>query len=193
MKTLHKIIIFLLVILGFFGAYYFYNQRAQGSTSGIQIRDFDYAKDHQAVDDMFHKGDNMYWMVSTEGAHPGYSYSIDFMLRNKTSSQVERRNDMILKVATVDGQVAGFLAYYPVSQKVWKILFVLVDQDFRRKGIAKKITMYGVHDSIRRGALKVELGTRNNNFKAQGLYKSLGFKFTGEDPSTRFVHFVWYK
>lgn len=187
----------MLVVVGILSAclgigYYFLNSygffASHAQDESFIIRDFNYDRDHQVVDDIFHKEDNWYWMISTEMTN---QYSIDFMLKYKTSSQQSKKRDMILKVATVDGKVAGFLAYYPLSQRSWQLLFLLVDQDFRRKGIARKLLDFAVCDMVRRGALRVDIATRNNNFRAQNLYTSYGCKLVDSDAS--FVHFSWYK
>jgi len=160
--------------------------------SGFVIREFNYDKDHQAVDDLFHKDDNWYWMISTQNTD---TYSIDFTMKYKTSSQQIKKYDMILKVATVDGKVAGFCSYYPKiagSNKVWQLLFLIIDQDFRRQGIAKKLLTYAVEDMAKRGAIRIDIATRNNNFRAQNLYKGFGAKLV-DSCDGDFVHFSWYK
>lgn len=187
-KRFHIILFFGIVLAGC-GLWYF-AWKPQQFDSSFCIRDFDYSRDHQAVEDLFNKGDNFYWMVAMEG---GGSYSIDFMLRNKTSSQFETKRDLVMKVATIDGKLAGFMAYHPLSGRVWKLLFLIVDQDFRRQGVAKKILKYSVDDMMSRNALRIDLGTRNNNFKAQNLYKNFGFKYIDADDESHFVHFSLYK
>ncbi|MCX5924242.1 MAG: GNAT family N-acetyltransferase [Candidatus Dependentiae bacterium] len=154
----------------------------------VEIQDFDFQKDSAKVDELFHKGDNWYWMISTGSSA---TYNVDFMLRHKTSSQYEKKHDMVVKVLKVGDNIAGFLAYYPLSEHVWQLLFLMVDQDFRRQGIAKKLLKFAVDDMVSRGAIKVSLATRNNNFKAQSLYKTFGFKLTSSDEE--FVFFSWYK
>ncbi|OGB86332.1 hypothetical protein A3J41_03135 [candidate division TM6 bacterium RIFCSPHIGHO2_12_FULL_38_8] len=129
----------------------------------------------------------MYWMYA--GSADGYS--VKFMLEHATSSQYEKRHDLILKSAMIDGKLAGFLAYYPKSVHVWKLLFLIVDQDFRKQGIAKKLLSFAVKDMVARGALQVTLFTRNNNFKAQALYKNFGFKLTSSDAIG--VWLSWHK
>ncbi len=160
--------------------------------SGFAIRTFNYEKDHQAVDDLFHKNDNWYWMISTGNTD---TYCIDFTLKYKSSSQYAKKYDMIMWVATVEGKIAGFCSYYPKiagSNKVWQLLFLIVDQDFRRQGIAKKLLTFAVQDMERRGAIRIDIATRNNNFRAQNLYKSFGAKLVDSDDGD-FVHFSWYK
>lgn len=181
-----------LIIAGVLGGclgigYYFWLPKA--SDTSFVIRDFDYNPDHQAIEDLFHKEDNWYWMISTDNTK---TYSIDFMLRYNTSSQQSKNRDMILKVATVHGKIVGFLAYYPLSQRVWQLLFLMVDQEFRRQGIARKLLDFAVRDMVGRGVLRINLATRNNNFRAQNLYKGYGFKLVDANDND-FVHFSWYK
>lgn len=167
--------------------YYFDKQK-----SGLIIREFNYEKDHQAVENLFHKDDNWYWMISTQNTD---TYSIDFTMKYKTSSQQLKKNDMVLKVAILDGKLAGFCSYYPKimgSTKVWQLLFLIIDQDFRRQGIARKMLTYAVEDMVKRGAIRIDIATRNNNFRAQNLYKSFGAKLVDSDDGD-FVHFSWYK
>jgi ribosomal protein S18 acetylase RimI-like enzyme len=186
MKKIYISLLAVLVVV--LGLHYWYTNQVQ-QKSGFVIREFVYDKDHQKVDDLFHKNDNWYWMISTAGTN---TYSIDFTLKYATSSQYAKKYDMIMKVATVDGNLAGFLSYHPKSGKVWQLLFLIVDQDYRRQGIARKLLTYAVNDMVKRGALRIDIATRNNNFRAQQLYKSFGAKLVDNDDND-FVHFSWYK
>ncbi|HSW75487.1 MAG TPA: GNAT family N-acetyltransferase [Candidatus Saccharimonadales bacterium] len=183
MRSKKSIFFLILVVIGIgFGtAYYFWPKN-----KAVEIQDFDFKKDSAKVEALFHKGDNYYWMIGS-----GSAYSLDHMLRYKSSSQYEKKYDMVLKVLKVGDNIAGFLGYFPHSAHVWQLLFLMVDQDFRRQGIAKKLLKFAVDDMVARGAIKVRLDTRDNNFKAQNLYKNFGFKLTGSDNG--FVHFSWYK
>lgn len=167
--------------------YYLYQRDGFGDSS-LKIQDFQLDKDGAAIDELFHQGDNWYWMICNESSA---TYSVDFMLRNKSSVQYEKRRDLIIKVAKKDNKIVGFLAYFPKSAHVWHLLFLLVDKDFRRQGIAKKLLKFVVNDMVHRGALRVDLATRNNNFRAQSLYKNFGFKQTHIDEE--FAEFSWYK
>jgi ribosomal protein S18 acetylase RimI-like enzyme len=187
-KNIKLIALGMLAALFMSAGMFFWNKSSSRSVSSFDIQDFDFDRDSASVDDLFHKGDNWYWML-----HNGIlnTYSLDFMLRYNTSSQSKKLHNLIFKVLKIDGKLAGFLAYYPHSKHVWQLLFLLVDQDFRRQGIAKKLLKFSLDDMAARGALKVDLATRNNNFRSQGLYKGFGMKQTGSDE--QFVFFSWYK
>ena len=117
-------------------------------------------------------------------------YCVDHMLRYKTSSQYEKKHDLIIKVMELDNKIAGFTAYYPKSAHTWQFLFLLVDQDFRRQGVAKKLLTYAVHDMVARGAIKIDLVTRIENQKAQALYKKFGFVQVNQ--TKQHVMMTWY-
>lgn len=153
------------------------------------IRNFNFEKDFKQVETLFHKGDNWYWMISDYSRKVGYD--LDFALRYQSSSLEEKRHDLITKVLEVEDKVAGFMAYYPKSPYTWQFLFLLVDQDFRGKGIAKQLLSYAVEDMLRLGAIKIDLVTRVDNARAQGLYQNFGFKqgITTEEH----VYMSWHK
>ena len=181
------ILVALLSVAMLFGGVYFYRVYASHQISQ-NIQDFNYETDAAQVDALFHKNDNWYWMMHNMGLH---TYSLDFTLRYRSSSQTEKLHDLVLKVFRQDGKIVGFLAYWPHSQHVWQLLFLIVDQDYRRQGIAKKMLKFALDDMAQRGAFKVIVATRNNNFRSQSLYRNFGLKQTAEDD--QFVYFSWYK
>lgn len=173
--SIKKIIIFALFIL-VVGVGYFAWQSKQHEQNSLKVVDTNFERDGDAIDALFHKGDNFYWMIA---GNP--NYSVKFMLEHASSSQSEKRHDLILKSAFLDDKLVGFLAYFKISKHVYRILYVIVDQDYRKQGIAKQLVHYGVSDCVKRGALKVILFTRSNNFKAQTMYKKCGFKIIETD------------
>ncbi|MBI2353223.1 GNAT family N-acetyltransferase [Candidatus Dependentiae bacterium] len=177
-----KFIIFICFVLVGGAFLYFYRYHSQES-----IRDMSFQSDFKAIDALFHKGDNWYWLICNANQN---CYSVDFLLRYKTSSQYEKRFDLIAKVIELEGKIAGFTAYYPKSKYTWQFLFLLVDQDFRRQGIAKKLLTYAVKDMLSRGAIKIDLVTRVENVKAQSLYKNFGFKVV--DSTEEHVYMTWH-
>jgi ribosomal protein S18 acetylase RimI-like enzyme len=185
MQKIKKLMIFFVLIVGAGVGCYFWNLKQ--SANPLKIVDFNFERDADAVDALFHKGDNMYWMYA---GNPD-EYSVKFMLEHATNSQYEKRHNMILKSAMLNGKLVGFLGYYPHSKHVWQLLFLIVDQDFRKQGIAKKLLDFVVADIVKRGALRIILFTRNNNLKAQALYGNFGFKiFTSDDVG---VWMSWHK
>jgi ribosomal protein S18 acetylase RimI-like enzyme len=185
MQMIKRIVLISLSLIGVVLAFYLYRGQ-NGST--LKIENFVFDKDALAVDQLFHQGDNWYWMIYNGGQD---TYSLDFTLRNATSSQHEKRHDMIFKVGKINDKIVGFLAYYPESKHVWGLRFLIVDQEIRRQGLAKKLLKYAMDDMVSRGAIRIDLATRNNNFKAQNLYKGFGFTIVRSDYE--FVHLSWCK
>jgi len=120
------------------------------------------------------------------------SYSVDFMLDNRSSSQHHKDNKLILKVLRSAGKTVGFTAYYSKSSFWWQLLFVVVDKDYRKKGFASKIIQHDIDDMVKRGALKITIWTRLDNKNARSLYEGkFGFKDIGHHEN-RYMDLVWY-
>lgn len=183
MQIVKKGVILSAILVGLVIGSCFYLKRSEES---LKIQNFNYENDADDVEALFHKGDNFYWMIA---GNP--EYSVKFMLKHKTTSQEEKRQDLILKSAKINGKLVGFLAYHQMSAHVGRLLFLIVDQDFRKQGVAKKLLNFAVQDMVAMGDLKILLFTRSNNFKAQALYKSVGFKIIDSDEIG--VWMSWYK
>lgn len=119
-------------------------------------------------------------------------YDLDFTLDHATSSQWERKNDLIMKVMQEDGKVVGYSAVYKKAQFWGRILFIIVDKEYRGKGYAKALVM----DALRylffdQDCLKVTLLTRQYNTAAQTLYEKIGFTVYEDDEYDK--HYVFYR
>jgi ribosomal protein S18 acetylase RimI-like enzyme len=119
-------------------------------------------------------------------------YDLDFTLDHATSSQWERKHDMIMKVMQEDGRVVGYSAVYKKAQFWGRILFIIVDKEYRGKGYAKALVM----DALRylffdQDCLKVTLLTRQYNTAAQILYEKVGFTVYEDDEYDK--HYVFYR
>lgn len=170
-------------IWGFLGTSGFHK-----NVNGIRL--YNSATDKQAIHKMF--ADDWYWMVSDYTIERSNSKDyVNFMLDNKSSVQWEKRNDLTLKVCEDDGKVVGFSATYKKSSIVGHILFIVVDQDARKKGYAKALVNDALEYFFAQGCVKVSLDTRTGNKRARSLYSSLGFQLLEEDED--YVHFVFYK
>lgn len=179
-----KIIISLLLLTIVCSAAYYFKGMWVGNTG---IVEFNYERDKKQVEQLFK--DDWKTMLTDESLH---TYSVDFMLKNKSSSQQDKRNNLIMRVWRENGDVTAFLAYYKKSLYNWQLLFLIVNKDYRGQGRSKKMVKYGLDDMVARGAVRIDLNTRTANKPARSLYeKHFGFKRTSGCET--YTQYAWFK
>ncbi len=140
------------------------------------IYDYTASTDKTWILDQFKK--HWYWLISDYS--PDYDPS--YMLDEHAPSKEERyKGSLIIKTYRIQCKTVGFIAYYPMELYEGRILFLEVDENYRRKGIARKLLSYAIDDLKKRGYPVVRLMTRADNAGAVKLYKSYGFKETWND------------
>jgi GNAT superfamily N-acetyltransferase len=78
-----------------------------------------------------------------------------------------------------DGRIVGNLSLIPLrkgGRRVFLVANVAVHPDFRRRGIARKLTQHALVHLAQRRESEVWLQVRDDNPPAINLYRSLGFK-----------------
>lgn len=78
-------------------------------------------------------------------------------------------------VARCDEQTVGFVTYRMRSPHAGHILFLEVDENFRRRGIGHQLMETAIAALKTKGAQVVTIDTGATNYRAQSVYKSLGF------------------
>lgn len=125
-----------------------------------------------------------YWLVSEYST----DFSPEFMLDYRASSQEPKDlGNMEIYIYQVKNQPAGFVTFYKKTFYRWQLLFLYVNDAYRRLGIAQKMMEFALDEIRNKGATIVQLVTRVNNDRAQGLYKKLGFIET--DRYQGFINF----
>ncbi len=116
----------------------------------------------------------------------GYNYLHQMRAAARSSSYwrmvgvMSERNAMPLSgyVWEEDGKVVGNLSLIPyagLSYSYYLIANVAVHPEYRRRGIARKLTTAAIEQARRRRAQSVWLHVRSENNAANDLYRSLGF------------------
>lgn len=126
-----------------------------------------------------------YWLIASK------EYDLDFMLTQRAAMKKDPRyiGKLDIKVLRAqDNSFIGFVAYYPESFYVGRVLFLAVRPEYRGKRYAQKLLDYAVNQLQEKGALFVRLVTRTDNLRAQAVYTRAGFKETGRDSE-----FVYYE
>lgn len=90
-------------------------------------------------------------------------------------------NESVLFAAVDDEKIVGFVQLYPLfsslgMKRVWVLNDLYVTENYRQKGVARKLVGQVHTFAAKSGAGSVVLETAPDNTKAQGLYQKLGYK-----------------
>lgn len=147
--------------------------------SSEPIYSYNAQKDREALITIFKQ--NMFWLTNDpneQTAVESFKHAID--TSSSSDSWLDRGN-LLTYVYRDNEATKGFVSYHKVSSSTAKILYIAVDDAYRRRGYAEKLLVYALGDLQRKGYERVELVTRLINKRAQGLYKKLGFRQTWDD------------
>lgn len=81
-------------------------------------------------------------------------------------------------VYELDGEIVGFYIASKVLDLV-EIFTIAVDEDFRKRGIGRKLLSHLIENSKASGAREIWLEVSVKNFKAIELYEKFGFEKNG--------------
>jgi dTDP-4-amino-4,6-dideoxy-D-galactose acyltransferase len=104
-----------------------------------------------------------------------------------TKSVSREISDYIL-IYTVDRKICGFLSL-KILDDFSKIGLISVDENFRGKGIGKKLIGKAEYISLSCGREKVFVSTQERNREAVNFYKGLGFEIS----ETEIIVHIWLK
>lgn len=179
MKKLFFILGIGCLVSGIIG-YWLYVQPVHFVFEGVRLYE---PRDKQAIKDLF--AHNTWYLLGDEIAQ---SYDVDFMLDHKSSVQYAKHNDLRLTVLQQAGSVVGFCGVYKTGLFVGKVLFIVVDQEHRGKGFAKKLLGEALSYLFEQEhCAKVTLVTRIENTAARSLYEKMGFVVSGQDEYVEYV------
>lgn len=89
------------------------------------------------------------------------------------------RPDQSFAVSTPDGQLAAAVVTTEIARGIAHIAQVVVDPEFRRKGLARRLLLTAAAAAISQGAKCVTLMVGETNSRARALYDELGFAHRG--------------
>ncbi len=152
------------------------------------IYPYDAAIDRQFIVDLFQDKENYYWLLSDYSKN----FSIEKVLDTRSPhAEKEYQGKLILRTYRIQNKPAGFSAFYPRELLEGSILFIGVSKEYRRQGIARKLTLDAMHELEKGGADVIRLWTRADNVRSRALYDKLGFKvFWTDGAYVRYEKFL---
>jgi ribosomal protein S18 acetylase RimI-like enzyme len=143
----------------------------------ITIDEYNEERDERAIKNLFH--DDYYWL------YPDTSYDVESHMGFTLKYRAPNENPLYVgtlqvKVLHVNGKFAGFTAYHLETVTRYRLLFLAIHKDFRKRGFGEKLARYAVEEMKKMGAQTIVLVTRVNN-PAQNIYRRIGFEETSHD------------
>jgi ribosomal protein S18 acetylase RimI-like enzyme len=142
--------------------------------SAVKIYQYDEQRDYKHIINTFKNKDDWYWLVDADPSE--YPFETVIKTRTPLGDYGHLHGQMQIKVLYDNNQFAGFVTYYKQSPLVGRLLFLDVNEKFRRKGFGEKLLNAAVNDLLAQGAERIWLLTRTQNERALNLYKKAGFK-----------------
>ncbi len=159
--------------------------------SFIEITDFDIETDFEQAKLLLK--DNWKELVEDSETFNESLWNIyaDYFFKDKKSANY-RPYSLILKTIKNTGGLVGFIGYvlcdstnndrdyvgpYMINPALDRghIEILVIDSDYRKKGLAKKLLEYAIQDLAHKGAKKINVGVREDNQFALNLYYSFDF------------------
>jgi ribosomal protein S18 acetylase RimI-like enzyme len=177
------IFIFLAIIAFIFattGLWIYWKQ----TTSGPIISEYQDARDRTNVIEIFRQ--NWWWLIAGRDFSQKY---VEDMLDKKTPNKNSRLiGSLKFRTLRVGDQLAAFSVFYMENKNTGRLLFLVTDENHRKKGYAELLVQETVRVMKNMGAKRIWLLTRASNERAQRLYRKLGFQEFLYDPDG-FVYF----
>lgn len=130
--------------------------------------------------------DDWYWMM--EGITPE-EYNFEKRMQEAKVIEDNKEKDLCAYVMTDNKKVIAFCSFYiyseEESEKIGRILLLIVDKEYRRKNLAATLLHTVLDDLFRKQSCdKVFLITRTTNTRSQNLYKKHGFSLVDDTDGT---------
>ncbi|HBL98382.1 TPA: hypothetical protein DDZ86_01920 [Candidatus Dependentiae bacterium] len=172
----------IVLVLGLLGSFYWWNGRVHDA-----LYPYNPKKDRASLVQIFSQ--NWYFLDDRE-LNEGLKSFEEWLDKVDDPVLAARPDAMEWTVYRSDDGIArAFISYYmkQPDEKIGKILYLAVNEQYRKQGIARKLMTKAIDALIKKGAKVIEIVTRITNYPAQNLYKSLGFVQVGADETFVFL------
>ncbi len=82
------------------------------------------------------------------------------------------------RIARCGSKTVGFISFYSRGNARARILYLGVDKDYRKQGLGRDLMKAAIAALESQGVREIIIATRIENFRAQNLYRQLGFLTT---------------
>ena len=173
-----------LLLIGAIGIFYTlirrnFDNNADKLEKGIVIEAFQDKRDMKDTMNLMEA--NRYWLNQNPNV------ASNFATRSPNDTDSQYFGAMNIKLLRKNGKLAGLVTYYPRSTYEGHILFLAIDEKFRRFGYAQMLMQHALDELKKMGLLYAHLAVREQNLKAQSLYKKLGFQEAARDHTFIFL------
>ncbi|MFT6765479.1 MAG: ribosomal protein S18 acetylase RimI-like enzyme [Alteromonas naphthalenivorans] len=117
-------------------------------------------------------------------------HNFDVMLQKRSPNRHESKyfGKMDTVILYDNNDPVGFISYYMKKTYKGHILYLAIDQKFRRKGYARKLVSFAMDSLKKQGAKVIKICTYDFNIAAQKLYTQQ-FGFIKEDQDGKFIFY----
>jgi ribosomal protein S18 acetylase RimI-like enzyme len=137
----------------------------------IAITPFDYNKHGRAVTALIQADWSKLFMLSAYEPH-----IVNQMLAyHKPGDYYNQDKHLYIHVMQENGHVAGFITYYYVMPTTVHVELLVIDKQYRSKGLGKELMNFVMQHAGKKGAKNIELYVYTSNPKAIEFYHRLGF------------------
>lgn len=170
--------IFCLFVLVGIGVHRYYGSSAESIQHYLPSRDRD------EVSRIFEQ--NWYWLINVpyKAALASFAKDLD---RAESVEEKKKADALEWVVFREDGVAKGFIAYFIKAPAVGKILFLAVDAKYRGHGCALRLINHAISVLEKAGCKKIEILVRIENFRAQNLYRKVGFEVVKTDSTFMYM------
>ncbi|KKS68530.1 MAG: Ribosomal-protein-alanine acetyltransferase [candidate division TM6 bacterium GW2011_GWE2_42_60] len=174
-RTQFLILGFCMALIGGIGFWYW---RPASTDPALQF--YQEKRDRSALVALFNE--NWFWLDNRPQAE-GLAAFNEHLDKITNPEEEAKPTKMSWLVYSVDGRARGFTSYFMriPELKIGKILYLAVQKEYRSQGIARKLLNKAISTLKEMGARTIEITVRLENYPAQNLYRSLGFRPIGSD------------
>ena len=97
------------------------------------------------------------------------------------AERISKQESVIFVAENNEGELIGFCQIYPsfcsvIAAKVGILYDLFVDSTARKTGAGRALMLAAHENAVKSGLARLDLSTAKNNYTAQALYESLGWK-----------------